>query len=492
MASAHGGEVRATKRLRREPTTQDHVVQDQTASVSPIHTDITDGCRASGARRGGGLLRAILRRGSAFAQAGRVRAEVPLDKTLVGLTERAYDMCATPLSCEQLPDDTVEILLVGGYQGHFHLVDCSEVTPRVVSFRYNEDLSTLFDVSWLTKTSVVIGTSDGTLGVTDLNTSNVLSCEGHSRAVKSVATAPGSEHVFVSGGRDGAVRLWDIRIARRVSKCGKSNRWAPVNDIACAHGTPNSYSCNSVTAVAYVGCDHLVASGGSDGTVKLWDMRRAGLGLRPPTPVVTVQPPLETGGTAVTSLAADYTGKTVVVSRLNGSVAVHDNMRTTAQDPSPSLVLRDNATSTSFDVKASITPDGRYVTCGSPDGAVHAWDLPQHRVAPRTSGWQISSGTETAEVHAARWLRTPTDVPKFAVLSHDTVRIWSTSMRPSQQRSEFVAAPLSVERLPSPPCGTTPSYTHLFRDTRHAPTMDVPRRRLFQPQLNTFYPTLES
>jgi WD40 repeat protein len=82
--------------------------------------------------------------------------------------------------------------------------------------------------------------------------------QGHTGLVYGVALAADG-HLVASGGVDGAVKLWEAASGRL---------------LATLQGHTGL-----VYGVALAGDGHLVASGGADGTVKLWD-GASGAGLR--------------------------------------------------------------------------------------------------------------------------------------------------------------------------------------------------------------------
>ena len=87
---------------------------------------------------------------------------------------------------------------------------------------------------------------------------------GHNDIITSLARFPGEANLFVSGGKDSMVCLWDLRTPTAVAGFGE----AQPGGRATAHGT------SMVTSLDVSG--HLLLSGGVDRTVKLWDLRYEG------------------------------------------------------------------------------------------------------------------------------------------------------------------------------------------------------------------------
>ncbi|KAM0324085.1 hypothetical protein ACHAQA_008275 [Verticillium albo-atrum] len=122
----------------------------------------------------------------------------------------------------------------------------------------------------------------------------------HGYEVLSLAVAADNQR-FVSGGGDRAVFLWDVATATTTRRFGGN-----------AHGHTSRVNC-----VRFAGeGDSLVASGGFDTTVRLWDTRSGGAGGAKPVQV------LDDARDAVTSLVVR--GAEVVVGSVDGRVRSYD------------------------------------------------------------------------------------------------------------------------------------------------------------------------
>lgn len=102
---------------------------------------------------------------------------------------------------------------------------------------------------------------------------------GHSDVVFALADVPGPAPTFVSGGKDGCVFLWDMRRGReRVAAFGESP----------AGGGPPRATAAHITCLHVA--EHLLLTGSTDRTVRLWDLRMAGAGASSGVPSLSVVP----------------------------------------------------------------------------------------------------------------------------------------------------------------------------------------------------------
>lgn len=107
------------------------------------------------------------------------------------------------------------------------------------------------------------------MGFTAIGSRSVVDCvrsAGHKGHVTSLSVHPADEKKFCTSSMDGTVRLWDATNAKRTSAfCAKHGRDASSNLL-----TTIPLFCTS-----FVGNGDVVASGGEDGCVQLWDTRTA-------------------------------------------------------------------------------------------------------------------------------------------------------------------------------------------------------------------------
>ncbi|MET1034382.1 MAG: hypothetical protein ABWX68_03985 [Arthrobacter sp.] len=217
--------------------------------------------------------------------------------------------------------------------------------------------------------------------------------------VRSVAVNP-TRTVFASGEESGAVRLWN------------ANTGEPVRDgVLLAGSGGNGADEKAVNAVAFSPDGGLIASGGEDGRVRIWDV-----GSREPR-----GDPLTGNDRSVNAVAFSPDGGLIASGGEDGTVRLWDvDLHEQVGDPLTGHVLPVNAVAFSR---------GGLIASGGEDGTVRLWDvdlreqvgdplsrqkLPVNAVAFSPDGGLIASGG-----------------------SDRTVRLWDVGSR--QEKAELVA-----------------------------------------------------
>lgn len=141
----------------------------------------------------------------------------------------------------------------------------------------------IFDVKWSSNdTSLATCSGDQSMRVSDVTTGSVTHvCRGHTSTVKCMAWDPTHTSLVSTGGRDGSICLWDLRVSeRRRSGDSDISVVAPTIQIYNAHedfdskGKPSvkkgkQNSARTVTSLLYLDCDPygFVSGGSFDGWV---------------------------------------------------------------------------------------------------------------------------------------------------------------------------------------------------------------------------------
>ena len=252
----------------------------------------------------------------------------------------------------------------------------------------------VFDIAWMPYHLKLISASgDHTARLWDVSTSRLTSIRefcGHSRSIK-VATFPQNNcNVFATGGRDGAIIIWDTRSS---SETGEVMQKVD-NKILNAHiGGPTTPSTtrrrnnrsatpknagnmgnSSVTGLVFQDENTLISCGPGDGLIKAWDLRRCYSTLKK-EPIAKYNLPYAGSTTfkGFTNLVVDSSGTKLYASCMDSNIYCY-NIGTFSKNP---VMVYTGAQIKSFYIKSCLSPDDKYLLSGSSDEKAYIWNVNQ-------------------------------------------------------------------------------------------------------------------
>ncbi|KAH8258495.1 hypothetical protein KR038_004936 [Drosophila bunnanda] len=230
---------------------------------------------------------------------------------------------------------------------------------------------------------------------------------GHTRSVKSAAFKRTDPAVFATGGRDGAILIWDIRanlnmdLTSRVDNCIYSGHTGgpgtPVSQRKQRTRTPKMASgttSSSITGLAFQDNDTLISCGAGDGVIKVWDLRRNYSAYKK-EPLPRHKLPYAGHSTfrGFTNLIVDAAGSRLYANCMDNTIYCYN---LASYSPRPLACYKGLLNST-FYIKSCLSPDGKYLLSGSSDERAYIWNL-DHAEEPL-----VALAGHTVEVTCVAW-----------------------------------------------------------------------------------------
>uniref|UniRef100_A0A182MP64 Uncharacterized protein n=1 Tax=Anopheles culicifacies TaxID=139723 RepID=A0A182MP64_9DIPT len=289
----------------------------------------------------------------------------------------------------------------------------------------------VFDIEWMpNEMKLVTASGDHTAMLWAMTESQMESTQifrGHSRSVKTVAFRRDDSAVFATGGRDGAILIWDIR-----AQVGLDMTPRPDNCISSGHaggpGTPYSHrkrtrqtpkipaqGCSSsITGLAFQDGNTLISCGAGDGVVKVWDTRRHYTShQREPMPKHSF---LYAGTSTLkgfTNLVIDDKRHRLYVNCMDNHIYCYN---ISSYDGKP-LQRYGGFNNGTFYVKAALSSDGQYLISGSSDETCYIWNVDNPNPLLKLSG-------HSAEVTSVAWMQSDRDVRIVTCSDDARHKVW--------------------------------------------------------------------
>lgn len=248
----------------------------------------------------------------------------------------------------------------------------------------------VFDLEWVPgQMKFVSASGDHTSKLWDICESDIRQSRvftGHTRSVKTAAFRKRDSSVFATGGRDGAILIWDTRAQPR-TKDGADNciysghSGGPGTPVSQRKRIPNhrtpklssNVSSSSITGLVFQDDTTLISCGAGDGIIKIWDLRRYYTTCKKePLPRYSL-PYAGTSSTykAFTSLITDKSGLKLYANCMDHSIYCY-NLASYSSTPIMKYTGFQNST---FYIKSCLSPDEEYLISGSSNDKAFIWNV---------------------------------------------------------------------------------------------------------------------
>ena len=286
---------------------------------------------------------------------------------------------------------------------------CDDSSPNRPVGQWRTHKNAVFDLAWANQDRwIYVASGDTNVTLWDTGYAMKISTFSAGRgSVKALSVKPDCHSVFASAGRDGDVYIHDARVR---SFCQGDGEFHRKHQPAIRLGGPHSmvdtrsgrnpkfgHSRSAVTALCFLDGPNssILASGGQDGKVKLWDIRYDCHPIVTHRPLTDLedstarsvrdanvdrsirhissmaQPALSERARGLTSLSLHPDGTQLLASYIGGQHLIFD---VSHPEYGPIQWFGGNLID-SFYVKSSFTPDGTHIVSGSSDNQMYIWSL---------------------------------------------------------------------------------------------------------------------
>ncbi|XP_071963595.1 denticleless protein homolog [Antedon mediterranea] len=355
-----------------------------------------------------------------------------------------------PFVCKFCPKSGYgNIAAIADEDGVVRLLD-SRLAEKSVMRAFPAHNNAIFDLAWLNDSSkLVTASGDQSAVVWDIEKHvSIATMKGHSCSLKSIAVSKHNNSIMATGARDGNVMVWDLRCHQR-----ENGSYAPVKMIHCAHTDPAVLkppkskrrrrlsetkpardSQQSVTSVVFQDENFLLTSGATDGSIKMWDLRKSyhGTARKPLREYAYAGDSMRQHG--YSCLTLDPTCSHLYAS-CTDDIIYEYNLMSSSLNPVSTYRGHQNAT---FYVKSCLSADGQYLLSGSSDNNAYIWKVGSECPVAKLTGHQ-------GEVTSVSWC--PEDFRKIMTCADDnTFRLWRSdaSISPADNPEQSIVGTSEV------------------------------------------------
>lgn len=173
--------------------------------------------------------------------------------------------------------------------------------------------------------------------------------QGHEAEVTIVAISPDG-HLITSGGVDGTIRLWD----KQGNPIGEPFGGHEGIVTSVAFNPYGQYSQEQINDEQF-DYDNQIVSGGTDGSIRLWNLKGESIGQ-----------PLQGHSGTVTTVMFSPDRRTIISAGVDKTIRLWDRLGYSIGQP---------LTNTSVVTALALSADGKTLVSGSLDTTIHLWDL---------------------------------------------------------------------------------------------------------------------
>ncbi|CAG8590806.1 11889_t:CDS:10, partial [Diversispora eburnea] len=231
---------------------------------------------------------------------------------------------------------------------HDNTIEMERYRPQ---FRTHDNA--VFDIMWSENDkSIITASGDQTARLWDIESHKCKAVFfGHTCSIKTVSYNSCNPNMLVTASRDGNIFIWDVRTTGlRMPEGG------------------------SVTGAQFLKHqDNLISSTGAiDGIIKYWDLRNHGT-IKSSTPVQTsINGSNAKRPHGISNLLLNNKGNRLFTSSTDNVVYMYDPINLgapLARFTSPTFLC------CSFYIRMAISPDDKYIMCGSGDNNIYIWEI---------------------------------------------------------------------------------------------------------------------